>query len=211
METKTLPIQAVHLKVADADMRFDGYASVFNGVDTYGDTITPGAFRKTLKKRERPVRMRWNHWGPVIGKWAEIEEDDQGLRVVGELTPKHSVAEDVYASLQHGAVDGLSIGYHPIKIENLPDGKRLLKEIHLVEVSVVEEPADLAARIADVKASLDQAESLKEIEALLREAAGFSRADATALVSRVKALVQRESGPNEAAVIADLIRRVRVA
>jgi hypothetical protein len=52
---------------------------------------------------------------------------------------------------------------------------------------------------------------LKEIEELLREAAGFSRADSTALVSRIKALVQSDSGPNEAAVIADLIRRVKVA
>jgi HK97 family phage prohead protease len=211
MERKAISLQAAEIKFSGDAMLFEGYASVFNGVDTYGDTIQPGAYKKTLRKRERPVRMRWNHFGPIIGKWNEIVEDDKGLSVSGELTPGHRTAEDVYASMKHGSVDGLSIGYFPVKIENLADGKRLLKEVHLVEISVVEEPADLAAKIADVKAALDAVQSLKEIEELLREAAGFSRADATALVSRIKALVQSDSGPKEAAVIADLIRRVKVA
>jgi hypothetical protein len=211
MERKAISLQAAEIKFSGDAMLFEGYASVFNGVDTYGDTIQPGAYKKTLRKRERPVRMRWNHFGPIIGKWNEIVEDDKGLSVSGELTPGHRTAEDVYASMKHGSIDGLSIGYVPVKIENQADGKRLLKEIHLVEISVVEEPADLAAKIADVKAALDAVQSLKEIEELLREAAGFSRADATALVSRIKALVQSDSGQKEAAVIADLIRRVKVA
>lgn len=177
---------------------FSGYASKFGGVDSYGDTILPGAYKKSLKKRERPVRMRWNHWGPVIGKWLDIREDEKGLYVEGELTPGHSVAEDVYASLAHGAIDGMSIGYRPVQTRELGDGKRELKEIDLVEISVVEEPADLGARVGDVKSIVDRFESLKEIETWLREAASFKREDAGALVHRIKALSrgEREDEPS---------------
>ena len=189
MQIKTLQTSSLDLKFAGENMRFSGYASVFNGVDSYGDTIVPGAYAKTLTgPREREVKMRWNHYGPVIGKWFRMVEDEKGLFVEGELTPGHSKAVDVYASLKHGAIDGLSIGYYPVQIEQKDDGTRLLKEINLIEISVVEEPADVAARISDIKGALQSAMGLKEIEALLRDAGGFSRADATAIVSRVKAL-----------------------
>lgn len=199
METKRLALDALDLKFADNGMAFSGYASVFGGVDSYGDTIDPKAYSKTLKGRERPIRMRWNHYGPIIGKWTEVRVDEKGLYVEGELTPGHTVAQNVYASLKHGAIDGMSIGYRPKKIEMLPDGKRLLKEIELIEVSVVEEPADLGAKIGDVKAAMDACDSLKEIETLLREAGGFSRADATSLVARVKALAHGERDAEEKA------------
>lgn len=195
METKRLSLDALELKLDAESMKFAGYASVFGGVDAYGDTIDPKAYDRTLKrgKSERPIRMRWNHYGPVIGKWTQMLVDEKGLYVEGELTPGHSVAMDAYASMKHGAVDGLSIGYFPKKVELMEDGKRrLLKEIDLVEISVVEDPADLGAKIGDVKSALDAAQSLKEIEALLREAGGFSRADACALVARIKALAHGE-------------------
>lgn len=194
MERKNLDLTAVELKFDEEDggRKFSGYASVFGGTDSYGDTILPGAYKKTLKKRERPVQMRWNHHGPVIGKWSVIQEDEKGLYVEGELTPGHSVAEDVYASLKHGSVTGLSIGYRPVQIRDLGDGKRELKEIDLIEISAVESPADLAAQIGNVKSAIDESESLKEVETLLRDAGGFSRADATALVARIKSLSRGE-------------------
>jgi HK97 family phage prohead protease len=201
METKLISIDSLELKMDDARMAFAGYASVFGGIDSYGDTIDPKAYERTLRRKatDRPIRMRWNHFGPVIGKWTSLRVDEKGLYVEGELTPKHSVASDVYASLQHGAVDGMSIGYRPKKIEMLGEDRRLLKEIDLIEISVVEEPADLGAKVEDVKSLLDAAGSLKECEAILREAGGFSRADATALVGRIKALAHGERDANHKA------------
>ena len=174
---------------------FSGYASVFGGVDSYGDTIMQGAYANTIVNRERPIQLRFNHEPGVIGKWTRIEEDDKGLYVEGELTPGHSKAIDVYASLKHGAISGLSIGYRPVDYVPNHNGGMDLKEISLIEISVVESPADLNAQIGNIKSALDEIKSLKEIEALLRDAGGFSRADATALVSRIKALTHgdRES------------------
>ena len=172
--------------------KFSGYASVFNGVDSYGDTIMPGAYTNTLSNRSRPVQMRWNHFGPVIGKWTKMYEDEKGLYVEGELTPDHSVAEDVYALLKHGAISGLSIGYRPVIEEEKEEGGRDIYEIDLIEVSVVESPADLEAQVASVKSKINEATTLKEIESLLRDVGGFSRSDATSLVSRVKAISNGE-------------------
>jgi HK97 family phage prohead protease len=190
MQTKRLALSALELKFAGEDMTFSGYASVFGGVDSYGDTIAPQAYDKTidLESRERPVRMRWNHYGPVIGKWTSLHVDDKGLFVQGQLTPGHSTAVDVYASLKHGSIDGMSIGYMPIRSKQLSDNRRLLEEIELIEISVVEEPADLGARVDSIKSALEHCNSLKEIESLLRDAAGYSKTDATALVSRIRSL-----------------------
>ena len=167
---------------------FAGYASVYGGVDSYGDTIIEGAYANTIVDRERPVQLRFNHEAGVIGKWTRMEEDSKGLYVEGELTPGHSKAMDVYASLMHGAISGLSIGYRPVKFTPNQTGGLDLQEISLIEISVVESPADLNAQINNIKSALEQVKTLKEIETLLRDAGGFSRADATALVSRIKAL-----------------------
>lgn len=199
MEKKLLSVEHLELKFAGEDMVFSGYASVFNSTDSYGDTIDPKAYNKTLAERERPVRMRWNHYGPVIGKWTQMFADDKGLFVQGQLTPGHSTAIDVYASMKHGAVDGMSIGYIPMQEKSLPDGRRLLQEIKLIEVSVVEEPADLGARIGNIKSAIETASTIREVEAALRDSGGLSRADACALVARMKSLLQGELAAEEKA------------
>lgn len=192
IEHKLLDVRSAEFKFDGETGEFEGYASVFNGVDSYGDTIAPGAYKNTLGTRERSIKMRWNHFGPVIGKWMEMREDAKGLFVRGSLTPGHSVASDVHASLKHGAIDGLSIGFYAKGYEEDDKGNRTLTDIELVEVSVVEEPADLGARIANVKSRIDEAESLHDVEIALRDA-GLSRAACVSLVSKVKSIVQSDS------------------
>jgi len=208
IEKKLLDAASIELKF-DADKgTFEGYASVFDGVDSYGDTIISGAYAKTLKKRDRTVKMRWNHYGPVIGKWTEMREDERGLYVKGELTPGHSVAGDVLASLKHGAIDGLSIGFYPVKYKEDEEGKRTLQEIELVEISVVEEPADLSARITAVKSEIEQVQTLKEIEQILRDA-GFTKSSAVALISRIKSLSLGDPEPKNS--LAEIAKKIEQA
>lgn len=193
MEHKLITLDRTEIKTDEARKGFfSGYASGFGLIDSYGDTVFPGAYKGTLEKRSRPIQMRWNHYGEIIGKWTAFKEDEKGLYVEGELTPGHSKAQDVYASLKHGAITGLSIGYRPIKSVENDHGGRDLHEIDLIEVSVVESPADVSAQINSVKSAIQEAESLKEIEGLLRDAGGFSRSDATSLVARIKSMTHGE-------------------
>jgi HK97 family phage prohead protease len=194
METKELALQQTKVKMgAEGNLKFSGYASVFNGIDSYGDMIMPGAYKNTIVDRERPIQLRWNHYGPVIGKFTEVYEDEKGLFVEGELTKGHSTAEDAAALLRHGAISGLSIGY--VAKDEEQDGViRKLKEIDLFEISLVESPADNNAHISSIKS----AEKLKDIESVLRQK-GFSQKEATEIVAKVKKIVHGEREQEKAA------------
>lgn len=208
MLTKQLTVNNLDLKFDDESRTFSGYASVFGGVDSYGDTIIKGAYTKTLQDRSRPVQLKWNHWGPVIGKWIEVKEDEKGLFVTGSLAKGHSQADDTWALLKHGAISGMSIGYRVVHGIKNANGGQDLHEIDLVEISVVESPADLGAQITDLKS----AERLRDVEHYLRQARGFSKADATELVSRIKAIALSESGAKNtnAAEIAGLFQSFKI-
>lgn len=63
----------------------------------------------------------------------------------------------------------------------------------------------------EIKSTIDEAESLKDVERLLRDAAGLSRSEAQMLVSRIKTLCQSESGAkDESAVIAGLFQQFKI-
>ena len=189
MEYKELSLDKCEIKMgAEGALKFSGYASVFDGLDSYGDTIKAGAYKNTLEGRDRPIQLRWNHYGPVIGKFTDLHEDDIGLHVEGELTKGHSTAEDTAALLRHGAISGLSIGY--IVKDSAQNGVvRELKEIELMEISVVESPADNNAHISSIKSS----SKLKDVESILRQK-GFSQKEATEIVASVKRIHgERES------------------
>lgn len=193
---KSLSLSECDIKMDGDTGKFAGYASVFGGVDSYGDTILKGAFETTLKRDGRP-KMFYGHQafdGLPIGKWTVAKEDDHGLYVEGEITPGMSLAGDVRAALKHGTLDGLSIGGY-LKagdFEMLDDGKRLIKKwSRLIEISVVAFPADSAARVdlSSVKSEIEQIESIQEFERFLRDAGGFSREAAKTILSRAKDLL----------------------
>lgn len=154
MERKSISLERslLDLRRVDTGTEIEGYASVWDTPDAYGDVIRRGAFARTLRERERPVRMRWQHFGPIIGRWLELREDDIGLYVRGVLIKGHSVADDAAAAIAAGAVDGLSIGFFARSWRDLPDGGRELTDIDLVEISVVEEPAQTRATLREVRA-----------------------------------------------------------
>ena len=189
---KHLTIEEAGLTVVEPEaeksdpLSVTGYGSTFGGKpDAYGDVIAPGAYAETLKQwnagKHGPLQIYWNH-NPdqVIGKWISLSEDKKGLLVQGELTPGHAKAADVAASLKHGAVSGLSIGYRPKKITKLAGGINQLDELELRELSIVSRPANNHARITAMKSVADLVTD-REFEAFLRENCGLSRTEATAL------------------------------
>jgi HK97 family phage prohead protease len=194
MLRKTLSLSDAKVKFADdGGGTFAGYASVFGGVDAYGDTIVRGAYEHTLRSHGKP-KMFVNHdsWGLPVGKWIVAKEDDHGLYVEGEFTPNMARADEARAALKHGTVDGLSIGYALKKgdYEELEDGKRVIKRVtRLFEVSVVTFPADEAARVdlGSVKSDdIDGIETVRDFERFLRDAGGLSIELVKALTARAK-------------------------
>ncbi|MDD9336110.1 MAG: HK97 family phage prohead protease [Wolbachia sp.] len=61
-------------------------------------------------------------------------------------------AKEVYLMLKAGTIDGLLIGYIPVKCDvDHETGARILKQEELWEVSLVTFPANSAAKIINVK------------------------------------------------------------
>ena len=81
----------------------------------------------------------------------------------------------------------------------------------LLEISIVSYPADDAARITDVRSEdLDEIDSIRNLENFLRDAGGFSKSMATAIVAKSRKLFldQREAEAEEKAS-KDLLERLK--
>ena len=219
MLTKAISLQRAQIKATGSGdaMQFEGYASVFGGVDSYGDTIAPGAYADTLADGHQiPMLFSHRHDQP-IGKFLELAEDEVGLWVKGELTRGVRLAEETHLLMKHEAVTGMSIGYRVRGSEDLDDGLRKLTKIDLQEISVVSLPADDAARIQSVKMAgkdamdaLELVSTIKGAEQFLRDSGAFSRKVATKFVATVLRLAdQSDSDVELAQAIGSLTDRVK--
>ena len=135
----------------------EGYASRFGLPDQGGDIVAKGAFGASLARlaaKGDKVRMLWQH-DPTkpIGVWDEIREDGVGLWVKGRLLSEVTLAREAATLIDAGAIDGLSIGYRTIRAEKDGQGRRVLTEVELWEVSLVTFPmlpeAKLGAKSTD--------------------------------------------------------------
>ncbi len=158
----------IEVKSLDADGKFAGYASVFDVVDSQRDRMRPGAFRNSLRDRETPVKLLWQHqWENPIGVIEQIFEDAKGLFIRGRLLMDVAKAREAYALLKAGALRGMSIGYQAKKSRRDPDtGVRELLEVELWEVSIVTLPANAQANVTVVKGAQPMSEMHGLIAAL---------------------------------------------
>lgn len=166
---------------------FEGYASVFDSVDKVGDTIAKGAFDGSLASG-RTIKMFVNHkqHEVPVGDWLEMKSDDHGLLATGKIDLNHKDGPTVLSALKRKAMDGLSIGFTMDNGDFEQKGSgRLIKNMSLMETSIVSFPCEGGALITAVKADLEGLITLKDYEDYLREAGGFSRSMATALVCQL--------------------------
>lgn len=206
----------LHVKAVSDDGLFSGYGSVFGVVDSYREVVAPGAFAASLadiKAKGRRVPVLWQHRsGEPIGIYSSLSEDDRGLKVEGNLILDVSRAKEAHALLKAGAVSGLSIGYY-VRDDSFDEKSRVrtLKQLDLVEVSLVTFPANDDARVDTIKSKLAHGSlpSLPEFEQLLREA-GFSKSQAAVIANRgLKHLLHRsESGGETANELSALIKQI---
>lgn len=152
---------------------FAGYASVYNTVDQGGDKILPGAFEKSLERQRvggKTVKMLWQHDpSKVIGIWDSFKEDGHGLFGNGRIIKEVQLGREAYALMAAKAMDGLSIGYRTLDAEyeqNERGSIRVLKELELMEVSVVTFPMNTDATVTDVK----QLQTVGDVERILKTA-----------------------------------------
>ncbi len=125
---------------------------------TYTETIRPGSFTRTLNERgAAKVKFRVQHDNETlpIGRAVSLVEDPAGL--VGEFRVSETTkGDEVLELVRDGVLDGLSIGFRPIRDRWSNDrGSVERVEVALHEVSVVETPAYAAAAITGVRSGIN--------------------------------------------------------
>jgi HK97 family phage prohead protease len=144
---------ALEIKTLDTQGFFSGYASVFNVVDNQKDIMLRGAFSQSIHKGMSKVKFLWQHQqDEPIGSVQLLKEDDYGLFVQGVLLLDVARGQEAYSLLKAGAINGLSIGYSPVRYQIDPEtGVRMLAEVDLWEISLVTFPANNEAVIRAIK------------------------------------------------------------
>jgi HK97 family phage prohead protease len=167
----------------------EGYASVFGGVDSYGDTIEKTAFDNVIKSGQKPLMFyQHNRWSIPIGVWEELSVDEKGLKVKGRLNLELEEAREVYSALKFGSLNGMSIGFRMKDKDYEYDDDDIchIKNIsELLEISIVNFPADKEARIDNVKSEDRDLNDIRDCEHYLREL-GISKKMAQKLISVIK-------------------------
>ncbi|MCK4785003.1 MAG: HK97 family phage prohead protease [Desulfobacteraceae bacterium] len=146
MEEKTFPFE---IKAITEEGTFEGYAAIFGKPDALGEVIEKGAFDKTLKEgKSRPLLWYHDMQNPI--GLVELEVDDKGLKVKGELDLNVQLAREKHSLMKKKVIKGLSFGFKTVR--DLWDGTtRILKELKLFEISPVTFGAHPAALVTSVK------------------------------------------------------------
>lgn len=214
---------ALHVKDVSEEGTFEGYGSIFNNVDSYGEKVAPGAFGESLARHQRegtkPL-MLWQHNSDEpIGVWENLAEDGKGLKGTGRFVLETARGREAHALLKAGAIRGLSIGYRELEAE--PDGNnRILKKLDLMEISVVSFPANRRANVTAVKSERMEEFArrlrdgdpmpIKDFEDILREA-GVPKSMAVAIASHGYAkAIRSESEGDKANDMAAFLQSLRV-
>lgn len=182
MEYKAIQLETK--EIAEDGRTVTGFAAVIGNVDSGGDRIHKGAFRKTLKENGKRVKHLWQHdpsQPPIatirslkeVGAEelpesirGEYPEAKGGLLVAREYldTPR---GNEILAGIRSGAIGEMSFAYDALKFDfeevDTEDGRmmvRNLKEVRLWETSDVVwgmNPATVASKTLDFKlAQLDE-------------------------------------------------------
>ena len=178
-----------------------GYASVFDGVDCYNDSIERTAYDyvvKAITDGKLPMpKMFFNHaqWCVPIGNWLELTVDNHGLHVKGQINRAISQGEEVYQALKFGSIDGLSVCIMMEEEDIEVDEQKInhIKNVRdLTEISICTFPADKNATIYDVKSELSGYNSIKDVERLLRDVGNFSKSDSVAIIGAIKSFTKNQ-------------------
>jgi hypothetical protein len=162
---KELKIKNLSFKVEDLDSNTRTVKvalSKFGNVDSDGDILASGAFKKSIMERgpksesNRKIKfLRYHDWEKEIGKWTELYETEEYLIGVGELG-RSTKGNDAFLDYQDGIITEHSIGFSLVngKYENTEEGF-LIKEAYLWEGSAVTFGANEETPVLGVSKSLD--------------------------------------------------------
>ncbi len=146
-------LETIKIKSFSEKGEIEGYASVFDEIDSYGDIVVKNAFSQAISdtKKGNMPKLLWQHdISSPIGVINEISEDEHGLFVKAQLLLDLPKAKEIYTLLKNKAIDGFSIGYR-IRNQYIKNDHNYLTDLELLEISIVTFPACKSATIENIK------------------------------------------------------------
>ncbi len=198
MKKLVVPFKLKSIESDEDFFYFEGYASTFGNVDLGGDVVERGAFQTSineLNSSNTKLKVLWQHrHSEPLGIFVKFYEDDKGLFVKGKL-PKDDdfVKGRVMPQMRVGSVDKMSIGYW-IR-ENgydVIDGIWHLKDLKLIEVSLVTLPMNELADVTDFSKSRDIVSFMN-----LPLADRKREWDSTSAIGRIRKFTASEDAPSK--------------
>lgn len=181
MEMKKTAIEFKVSALAE-DGTFTGLLSAYGNIDSGGDVVEKGAYRKTITENPT-IPLCWHHDITQVIGVIGLKDADEGLMVEGKLNldgavPLASQAHSTMKFLRdNGLKMGLSIGYEVVKRE-IKDGVRYLRELRLREGSVVTTPMNDLCWVTGVKGADGQKDFDSELEMIQLWAKKYQMIDA---------------------------------
>jgi len=158
-------------KASDGNGWIEGYANVFDVIDSSDEIVRHGAFAKSIRERvpAGKVKLMIRHLAhgggalEVIGTVTEAVEDAKGLKIHADLAGTDA-AQETRQLILEGHLWGLSIGYQPVQWGYVDiDTKEILElsEVKLFDVTVTGAPVNEESVITAAKAVDSLAAALK--------------------------------------------------
>lgn len=161
------------LEVKDIDKKegiVTGYFSAFNTLDSDGDIIRPGAFRKSIEDWFPKGRIKHllNHdIRQPLGKITALKEDDYGLYYESKIGTNF-VAQDFLKMVESDLVKEHSIGFQTIREQKGDSGNEIF-DVKLFEgSSLTAWGANEFTPLTGIKSLTDTKDRIKSLEKFVR-------------------------------------------
>lgn len=171
METKAFRF---NVKASDTIRgEFSGYAAVYGNKDRNEEVIELHAMAKSIGLSDGEFPLLWQHQKDLPIGVVRLEETNRGAKAFGRINVDTPMGMQAYNLMmppngfKRGALRDMSIGYF-VRKDDVRDGIRYLKEIEILEVSLVTIAANPKSQITAVKTADDQNDRITRLELLLK-------------------------------------------
>jgi len=167
--------KSLDMEVKDVDVKqgiVSGYFSAFGMVDSDGDMMMPGAFKRSIQDWGPEGKGRIKHLlnhdpSKPLGKIMELSEDSYGLKYVSQVGT-HSLGKDFVKMIESDLIHEHSIGFRTLRDQKASDHN----EIHEV---MLYEGSSLTAWGANEHTPLLGLKKLKSIEEIQNQIKAFEK------------------------------------
>lgn len=191
-------------KDASGECVIEGYANT-STKDRVGDVVLPSAFEKSLSTyMSNPVLLRDHDWTDVAGKVIHAEITDKGLFVKARVS---DTRPDVKTLVREGCLSTMSIGYNELDADmDESTQTKIVKELELLEISIVSVPANTEAKftvVSEEKAPAEEQEPTDEEKPKGEEKTSKSAGQLKNFIAAVKSAIGKDIGDSGIIAVID--------